>query len=168
MPHGILRMVVKLTSQIWNYLLFLIIIISRNKDHTVIEWVFMLKYMNYITNTAIDYSITNLLSVFYIILLRKRLSVQPERHKALCRINYLRKNRTTWLGLRFIFAEDPWCLEAKVLRFNATAPRYQGWALRPSFIHTAAGWLNSSPPTVHRHRSLREAWREIQFLHRHW
>ena len=73
--------------------------ISRNKYHTVVEWLLILKEMNYTIYTPINYYAMNPLSVFYIILLRNRLSVQPKRNKSLCRINYIRFYCTAWLSL---------------------------------------------------------------------
>ena len=52
-----------------------------------------------LNNTAIFHSITTLLTVLYIILLRRILAVQPERHNLLFRINYIWFYRKNLLSL---------------------------------------------------------------------
>ena len=171
MSHGVFRMEVKLTFCIWNLLLFRIIIISRKKNHTVVEWFFLLKTMNYITYTTIVYSITSPLSVFYLILLLIRLSVQPESHNALFRINYIIFYHTTWPSLSSNLSWGSPMSWSQGITFQCNipmVPNTQRWASRPSLIPTASGWLNSPPPIFHRQLSQWEAIREIIFLHSHW
>ena len=139
----------------------IIIFINRKKKHTVIDFLFVLKNMNYITYIDIDYSVMTPIYVFYISLLHNRLSVQPKNHKVPCRINYIWFYGKNSFSLNFITCWIPQFIEAKVLSFNATGPQYQRKSSWSSFTMLFDYKIYISQFSIHTNHD--DMWEELSF-----